>query len=143
MRPRIRTWTLLLVAAIGFVAALFWIRANPAEEKTPLVEAQETIDHAFGMTLAQVSGPEGGLPVEAVEPNGPAAGAGIEVGDRVMAISDESVWHVYQFIEALNRRASSLAALPLLVEREGDYRVVVFRSSGELPVPGEVEGHQH
>ena len=143
MRPRIRTWTLLLVAAIGFVAALFWVRANPSQEKNPLAEAQETIDNAFGVTLAQACGPEGGLPVEAVEPSGPAAGAGIEVGDRVMAIGDESVWHAYQFIEALNKRASSSAVLPLLVERDGDYRVVVFRSSGELPVPGEVEGHQH
>jgi len=143
MRPRIRTWTLLLIAAIGFVAALFWVRANPSQEKDPLTEAQETIDHAFGMTLAQACGPEGGLPVEAVEPNGPAAGAGIEVGDRVVTIGDESVWHTYQFIEALNRRASSSTALALLVEREGDYRVVVFRNSGPLPVPGEVEGHQH
>jgi len=143
MRPRIRTWTLLLIAAIGFVAALFWVRANPSQEKNPLAEAQETIDNAFGMTLAQACGPEGGLPVEAGELNGPAAGTGIEVGDRGMAIGDESVWHAYQFIEALNKRASSSAVLPLLVERDGDYRVVVFRSSGELPVPGEVEGHQH
>ena len=143
MRPRIRTWTLLLVAAIGFMAALFWVRANPSQEKDPLAEAQETIDHAFGMTLAQTCGPEGGLPVEAVEPNGPAAGVGIEVGDRIMSIGDESVWHAYQFIEALNRRASSSAALPLLVERDGNYRVVVFRGVTELPVPGEVEGHQH
>ena len=143
MRPRIRTWTLLLIAAIGFVAALFWVRANPSQEKDPLTEAQETIDHAFGMTLAQACGPEGGLPVEAIEPNGPAAGAGIEVGDRVVAINDESVWHAYQFIEALNKRATSSPVLPLLVERDGDYRVVVFKSSGELPVPGEVEGHHH
>ena len=93
MRPRIRTWTLLLVAVIGFVAVLFWTRSNPAQEKDPLTEAQETIADAFGMTLAQVCGPEGGLPVEAIEPNGPAAGAGIEVGDRVVTIGDESVWH--------------------------------------------------
>ena len=143
MRPRIRTWTLLLVAVIGFVAVLFWTRSNPAQEKDPLTEAQETIADVFGMTLAQVSGPEGGLPVEAIEPNGPAAGAGIEVGDRVVTVGDESVWHVYQFIEALNKQASSSASLPLLLEREGDYRIVVFRSGGPLPVPGEVEGHQH
>ena len=143
MRPRIRTWTLLILAAIGFMAALFWVRANPSQEKDPLTEAQETIDHAFGMTLAQACGAEDGLPVEALEPNGPAAGAGIEVGDRVVAIGDESVWHAYQFIEALNKRAPSSPVLPLLLEREGDYRVVVFKSSGPLPVPGEVEGHQH
>lgn len=143
MRPRIRTWTLLLIAAIGFMAALFWIRANPTQKKDPLTESQETVEHAFGMTIARESGPTGGLAVEAIERDGPAAGVGIEVGDRVMAVGDESVWHAYQFIEAVNRRASSSPSLSLLVEREGAYRVIVFRSSGELPLPGEAEGHQH
>jgi len=143
MRPRIRTWVVLLVAAIGFMAALFWMRANPTQKKDPLTESQETVEHVFGMTIARESGPSGGLAVEVVERNGPAAAVGMEVGDRVMAVGDESVWHPYQFIEAVNRLASSSTALPLLVEREGAYRVVVFRSSGELPVPGEVEGHHH
>ena len=143
MRPRIRTWTLLLIAAIGFMAALFWVRANPTQEKDPLTESQETVEHVFGMTIARESGPSGGLAIEVVDAKGPAAAAGMEVGDRVMAVGDESVWHAYQFIQAVNRRASSSPALSLLVEREGAYRVIVFRNSGELPLPGEEEGHHH
>ncbi|HUU54103.1 MAG TPA: PDZ domain-containing protein [Armatimonadota bacterium] len=143
MKPRVRTWTLLLIAAIGFMAALFWIRANPTKEKNPLTEAQETIEQAFGMKLALESGPQGGLPVEAVEAGGPAANVGVEVGDRILAVGDESVWHVYQLIEIVNRWVSASPGLPLLVEREGEYRVLVFRSSGPLPLPGEEDGHQH
>lgn len=143
MRPRLRTWTLMLLAAILFMAALFWMRANPAPEDNPLVEAQQTINQAFGMTLAQASGPDGGLPVEGIETGGPAAGVGIQVGDRLVAVGDESVWHAYQFIQALNKVAEASPVLPILLERNGEYRLIVFKSGGKLPVPGEVEGHQH
>ena len=101
------------------------------------------IEQAFGMKLALESGPQGGLPVEAVEAGGPAANVGVEVGDRIVAVGDESVWHVYQLIEIINRWVSASPGLPLLVEREGEYRVLVFRSSGPLPLPGEEDGHQH
>ena len=143
MRPRIRTWALLLLAAIIFMSALFWMRANPVEKKNPLAEAQDTIAHAFGMTLAEACGPEGGLPVEAVEPDGPAASVDIQIGDRVVAVGDESVWHTYQFIEAMNKLATSSPVVPLLLEREGAYRSIMFRNAGRLPVPGETEGHHH
>ena len=143
MRPRIRTWTLLLLAAIIFMSALFWMRANPVQEKDPLAEAQDTIADAFGMTLAQACGPEGGLPVEAVEPNSPADSVDIRTGDRVVAVGDASIWHAYQFIEAVNKLAASSPVLPVLLEREGNYHAVMFRNTGRLPVPGEVEGHHH
>ncbi len=143
MRPAVRTWTLLLIAGIVFMAALFWIRSKPIGKKDPLTESQETIEKAFGMKLAKESGPQGGLPVEAVDPRGPAAGSGVEVGDRVVAVGDRSVWHVYQFIQLVNERAPVASAVPLLLEREGEYRVVVFRGQGTLPLPGEEEGHYH
>jgi len=143
MRPRLRTWTLLLIAAIVFVGLLFWARANPYEEKAPVVEAQETIQRAFGMKLATETKSGDGLSVEEVDPKGPAANVGIEAGDRIVAVGDESVWHTYQFIEAANKRLSAAPMLALLVERKGEYRVIIFRADGPLPLPGEDEEHHH
>jgi len=131
------------MAAIVFVGLLFWARANPYEQKSPVVEAQETIQQAFGMKLETETASGGGLTVEEVSPKGPAAQVGIEPGDCVVSVGDESVWHTYQFIEAANKRLSVAPMLMLLVERKGEYRTIIFRAQGPLPLPGEDEGHQH
>jgi S1-C subfamily serine protease len=148
MKPFLRTWVVLLLGAIVFVAGLFWVRANFAElqKKDPLTESQERIEDAFGMTLAKESGPAGdGLLVEAVDPEGVAARAGLDVGDRVMAVGDRSVWHIYQFADLVNASISVAPFLPLLVERDGDYRAVVIgHRAGPLVMPDvDHSGHAH
>jgi S1-C subfamily serine protease len=148
MKPVLRTWVVLLLGAIVFVAGLFWVRANFAElqKKDPLTEAQESIEDTFGMTLAKEPGPGGGgLPVEAVDPEGVAARAGFDVGDRVMAVGDRSVWHIYQFAELVDASISVAPVLPLLVERDGEYRQVLIGHRGAPLVMPEVDhsGHSH
>ncbi len=147
MRPFLRAWVVLLLAAILFVAGLFWVRANFAElqEKDPLTECQEAIDEAFGMTVAKESGPSGGLLVEAVDPEGAAARASIQAGDRIVALGDRSLWHVYQFAGLINSAVAVAPALALLVERDGEYRSVVIGHRGgplEMPETGH-SGHSH
>ncbi len=144
MKPLLRSWVVLLLVAIALVGALFWVRANFAElqKKDPLTEAQESIEEAFGMRVAKESGPKGGLPVEAVEPGGPAEQVGLAVGDRIMALGDRSVWHVYQFADLINSSITAGRGIMLLVQRDGEYRMIVFRHrTGPVSMPH--TGHSH
>ncbi len=144
MKPLLRSWVVLLLGAIVFVWALFWVRANYAElqKKDPLTEAQESIEEALGMRVAKESGPGGGLPVEAVEPGGPAEQVGLAVGDRIMALGDRSLWHVYQFADLINSNVTMGRGIMLLVQRDGEYRMIVFRHrTGPVSMPH--AGHTH
>jgi S1-C subfamily serine protease len=97
------------------------------------------------MTIAKESGPQVGLLVETVEPESVAARAGIEVGDRLMALGDRSLWHVYQFAGLIDESTRATPVLHLLVEREGAYRAVVIgHRGGPLAVPEAGHaGHSH
>ncbi|MBN1460468.1 MAG: PDZ domain-containing protein [Armatimonadetes bacterium] len=150
MRPRLRIWTLLLLAAIGLVGVMFWIRAHPEHysQKDPLTESQEVISGALGMTLQKDSEGRGGLEVLEVSRDGAAARAGIQVGDRIIAVVDRSVWHIHQFQELVLEQLGQFPALILLKERDGSYQTVAL-SQGIDPEPllkAEEEhshGHSH
>jgi S1-C subfamily serine protease len=136
MRPRLRIWTLLLIGAIAFVVAMFWVRAHLEDfsPKDPLTKSQEAIQGSLGMEVEKDSNGQGGLRVLDVDPRGAAAQAGVQAGDRVIAVLDRSVWHVYQFQELVVEGLESLPALFLLLERDGSYLNVAL-SSGIDPDP--------
>ncbi len=145
MKPILRTWTLLLIAAIALVFGLFWARAKAGEaKKNPLEQSQAEMEKIIGMKLALESGPMGGLKVEAVKKGSPADSVGIKVGDRVVSIGDKSVWHVYQFHEYASKLSEQAPVLMLLVERKGEYRQVIFKLQGQIPpVEGQEDAHGH
>lgn len=148
MRPRLRVWTLLLLAAIGLVAVMFWIRAHPEDfsTKDPLTKSQEIISASLGMKLEKDSKGRGGLEVLEVSRDGAAALAGIQPGDRILAVVDRSVWHVYQFQELVLQQLQALPALFLLRERDGSYQLIAL-AQGIDPEPlleaEEEQGHGH
>lgn len=127
MRPVLRSWMLLMVAAIVFVGAMFWARANPpAQNQDPLEEAQQQIESAFGMTVEKKAGPQGGLHVESLKPGSPAEQVGLQEGDRIVAVGTKSVWHVHQFVEFTQGALGTTGAAVLMVERDGQYKQTVF-----------------
>ncbi len=143
MKPILRTWTLLLIAAIALVFGLFWARGKSGEaKKNPLEQSQAAMEKSLGMKLATQSGPEGGLKVEAVKKGSPADAVGIKVGDRILTVGDRSVWHVYQFQEYASKLSEQAPAMLLLVERKGEYHNVVLRLSEMIP-PVEEQGNGH
>ena len=127
---------------------MFWIRAHPEEfsPKDPLTKAQEVIIEALGMKLEKDSQGRGGLQVLEVRRNGAAAKAGIQVGDRVVAVVDGSVWHIHQFQELVIEQLQAFPALILLTERDGSYQNVAL-AQGIDPDPlleaQEEQGHTH
>jgi S1-C subfamily serine protease len=147
MKPFLRTWVVLLLGAILFVVGLFWVRANYAElqKKDPLTESQDRIEDTFGMRVAKESGSAGGLLVEVVDPESVAGRAGIQAGDRIVALGDRSLWHVYQFAELINSAAEVAPVLALLVARDGEYRsVLIGYRGGPLEMPQTSHsGHTH
>jgi predicted metalloprotease with PDZ domain len=143
MRPILRTWTLLLITAIVLVIGLFWARAKSNEpKKNPLELSQADIEKGFGMKLETGSKSTGGLKVEAVKKGSPADKLGMKVGDRVVAVGDRSVWHVYQFHQYVTDLVMQYPAVMLLVEQNGEYRQVVFSGNVVIPLE-EPDAHGH
>ncbi len=122
MKPRMRSWIIALIAAILFVGGLFWVRANPpAGEPDPLVDARDQLVERLGLEVALEAGPGGGLRVEGVRPDSPVDRAGIQVGDRLMACGDRSVWHVHQLVQFIAEDLGVAPAVSLMMERDGVY----------------------
>ena len=140
MRPLFPSWALLLVAAILFVAGLFWVRAHPPEQKIedPLLEAREALARGPGLEVATEIIPQGGVRVERVRAGSPADRAGIRRGDRIVACRDQSVWHAQQLWEFIREVATKRLPVMLLVERKGAYRPTVL--GGRPAVPGAKPG---
>jgi S1-C subfamily serine protease len=138
MKPILRWWTLLLVAAILFVGGMIWVRLQPpaADRNNPLLQARESIAERFGMEVATAAGPEGGLLVEAVTPGEPAERVGIQVGDRIVACGDRSVWHVHQMVEVIDEQVSRGGVVAMLIERDGAYRLQTFGHRRHAPPRG-------
>jgi S1-C subfamily serine protease len=147
MRPVLRSWTVLFVAAIMFVAGMFWLRARPQGPKVedPLAEARESLDRGLGLELSSEVAPGGGVRVKGVKPGSPAERAGIKGGDRIVACGDYSVWHAYQLRDLIAERLGQGVPVVVLVDREGDYRPAVLAMprvrASSTPTP-EPEGAQ-
>jgi len=146
MTTRFRRWMLLPVAAIIIVAGLFWAREQAREaKKDPLTKAQEWVHKSFGMQLEQQTSSGSGLKVEAVASASSAAEAGVKAGDRIVAVGDRSVWHIYQLIELISRLAGG-PMLPMLVATGEDYHLVRLALANVKTPPPLVEeeaGHHH
>ncbi len=134
MRPRLRVWVLLPVAAILLVIGMFWAREQAAEtRKDPVLKAQEGIEKSFGMKLELQTSSGNGLKVLSVRPGSPADKNGIKKDDVVVAIGDRSVWHAYQFADLMSQQLQSAGYIPLLVKRGDEYRSVFFGTHSRRP----------
>ena len=142
MRPVLRSWIVLFVAAILFVGGLFWLRSRPQEPEVadPLAEARESLDRVFGLEIASEVAAEGGVRVEAVKAGSPAEWAGIKGGDRIVVCGDLSVWHAQQLADFAAELISRGLPVVLLVEREGSYRPAVLTGPRGRPGGGPVAG---
>jgi predicted metalloprotease with PDZ domain len=130
MKPLLRSWTLILVAAILFVGGMIWVRLHPrsTDLDDPLLQARKAVAESFGVEAATSISASGGVLVEAVIPGSAAEQLGIQAGDRIVACGDRSVWHVYQLDELASSQLARGSAVGLMLEREGTYWVVVLGS---------------
>jgi hypothetical protein len=135
MKPTLRTWTMLLIGAILLVGWMIAMRVRQpsADIDDPLVEARQAVADSFGMEVALVPGGRGGLEIEKVLPGRPAEQAGIEVGDRVVAVGDLSVWHVHQLAQYVGQQMTRFGAVSIMFERDGTYWCEVFGPRGAIP----------
>ncbi len=141
MRRILPPWALLLIAAILFMAGLFWVRANPPEERTPLDEAVADVLQYVGMEVEPEPREKSGLLVKSVTPGSPAEHAGVKAGERVVAVGDRSVWHALQLQELINTAMRRPGGCLLMLEKDGHYHSVVL-GFVRLPAPP-THGHSH
>jgi len=134
MRPILPRWALFLFAAILFMAGLFWVRAHPGEKRSPLEESVAELSHYLGMEVEAVPAPggPGGLLVKAIRPGSMAEQAGVEVGERVVAVGDRSVWHAIQLQQLISDEMRRRRSCTLMLATDQVYRCVPL---GFLPVP--------
>jgi putative serine protease PepD len=84
----------------GNVGVGFAVPANTVREVVPRLARGETIERPYlGLTTAAGAS---GVEVQAVVPNGPAADAGIEAGDRVVSIDGDAITEPGDVTDALD-----------------------------------------
>ena len=153
MRPILPLWAALLLAAILFMAGLFWVRAHPGHQHNPLEEAVESLSRALGMEVETVPtrGGPGGLLVTEVLPGSPAERAGVQVGERVVAVGDRSVWHAIQLQELISADMMRRRSCTLMLAKDPESQrpeepaVRVYRTVtlGFAPVAAPAAAHEH
>lgn len=142
MRRLLPSWAVLLIGAILFVAGLFWIRSHPGQKPTPLEEAVETISQYLGMEVEQAPGPEGGLLVKGVRPGTMAHRLGVQVGEKVMAVGDRSVWHAVQLQQLINEEMQRRRGCAIMLAKDQTFRTVIF-GFAPVPPPPTADEHAH
>ncbi len=142
MRRLLPPWALLLLAAIIVVGVMVWLRANPVEpeKEDPLADAAAALVRALGLEVDPGGVPGGGVLVTGVESGGGAEMVGLTAGDRIVACGSQSVWHAHQLVELMQESMQYGRPGILLVEKEGEYRQVVFGRAGMMPMPPPQEG---
>lgn len=148
MRRLLPPWALVLIGAIVIIGFAIKMRANPPipqEPDDPLVTAARQLEDGVGLVVDVTPDPSGGVRVTEVKPGAPASQLGIQAGDRIVACGARSVWHTYGLVEQIEQALSYGAPALLLVEREGEYRQVVFgrHRAGIAPPAGGHEHHEH
>ncbi len=138
MRRILPPWLLLLLGAILFTAGMFWVRAHPSEKRTPLDEAVDEVFQYVGMKVEPAPGEQSGLLVKEVKPGSPAARAGIKVGERVVAVGDQSVWHAVQLQDLMSSAMHRQGGCLLMLAKDDHYRSVPLQAV-PLPPPPEEE----
>ncbi len=129
MRRLLPPWALVLIGAIVVVSFAIKMRVNPPvphEPDDPLVTAARQLEAGVGLVVDVTPDRSGGVRVTEVNPGAPASQLGIQAGDRIVACGARSVWHTYDLVEQMEQALSYGAPALLLVEREGEYRQVVF-----------------
>jgi len=145
MRPILPPWAMLLVAAIAAMAAMFWIRANPPEREDPLEEAAARLSRGLGFEVEPVPtpGPRGGLLIKAVLPGSPAQRLGLVPGERIVAVSDRSVWHALQLEQLIGEGMSKGGPFQIMLSKDDTYRTVSlgrFAPPPPVQLPDQAEG---
>lgn len=145
MRRVLPPWALLLLAAIFVMGGMLWLRLQPPEsevEDDPLADAAEQLVKGLGLEVDPAGAQGGGVRVTGVRAGSPAEQMEIQAGDRIVACGMRSVWHAYQLADLISQSLSHGLPAVLLVEREGDYRQVMFGKPGTAPgaTPGRAAG---
>lgn len=130
MKRALPSWMLLLLGAIVVVAAMFWVRANPPQlsaEEDPIGSACDAMSRHFGMEIEPLAADEyGGLRVISVDEGTPAAQAGMQVGDYIMACGERSVWNAAELVEYVSEVSSRYGGFTLMIKRGEQYLILGF-----------------
>ena len=141
MKRALPSWMLLLIGGLVVVLVMFWARANPPKlsaEEDPLSAACEAVSVNFGMEIEPLPSGDGGLRVTSIEDGAPAAQAGLQVGDHVVACDERSVWNVSELMQYVTETNSRYGGFTLMVRRGAEYLVIGFGLASSQP-----DGHDH
>jgi len=137
MKRALPSWVFLLLGAIVLVVGMFWVRANPPQpsaEEDPLGSACDAVSRHFGMEVEPLASEEyGGLRVTSVQEGTPAAQAGMQVGDYVMACGERSVWNASELVDYVTEVSSRYGGFTLMIKRGEQYMVVGFGAPSSQP----------
>lgn len=91
------------------------VRVAPQEASFAAATPPANQDQAFGISV--VAEPGSGVQVVAVDPTGPAAQAGVQPGDLILAVNQEEVPDLTSYNRAVNR-AQKARNVVLLIQRD-------------------------
>jgi putative serine protease PepD len=117
--------------ASGNVGVGFAVPSNTVREVVPRLARGEKIERPYlGLTTA--AGPSG-VEVQAVVPGGPAAGRGLEPGDRIVSVDGQAVTEPSDVTDALDGREPG-DTITVEIERDGR-RDRIDVELGTRPIP--------
>jgi S1-C subfamily serine protease len=121
MKRRLPGWMLLLIAAIIFVGIMIWTRVAPEKQDDSLSVGARYLSDRLGLEMATTPSGASGLVVNRVRPGGLGEWAGFHQGDRIVAVGDRSIWHVYGLANVVSERFSMGIPAVFLVARGSEY----------------------
>jgi len=99
------------------------VRVAPQEASSAAATPPANQDQAFGINV--VAEPGSGVQVVAVDPTGPAAQAGVQPGDLILAVNQEEVPDLTSYNRAV-KRAQKSSNVVLLIQRDQMTLYVAF-----------------